>query len=280
MIEKLLTLGVGMAFLATAATAETLWTVEGFDMPESAIVDTARDRIIVSVIEGHPGDVDGNGRLVLVSRDGVVTNASWTVGLNAPKGMAILGDTLLVADLTQLLEVDLETGEIIRTHDAPGAVFLNDITGQAGEAYISDLMTDTLLHYADGDLSNWLQDPQLSHPNGVLLDGDRLLVGSWGAGMNDDFSTQVPGSLLEVSLETMEIAVVASALGNLDGIARIAGTVYVSDWVTGDLLTIAEDGTVSSVSTYGTGIADISAEGSTLFIPMMLDGTLIAERIE
>ena len=109
------------------------------------------------------------------------------------------------------------------------------------------------------------------------MDGDRLLVGSWGAGLHDDFSTDVPGSLLEISLETQAIRVLAPELGNIDGLARIGPSLFVSDWVSGDLFEISEDETVSLVGNYGLGLADISAEGGMLFLPMMLDGRLVAQ---
>ena len=86
------------------------WTAGPFDMPESAIFDATHDRIIVSVIQGHPGEADGNGHLALLSPDGEISDPSWITGLDAPKGMAIVGETLLVADLTRLHEIDLATG--------------------------------------------------------------------------------------------------------------------------------------------------------------------------
>jgi len=265
-----------MALSANAVSAETLWTTGGFDMPESALFDPVRDRIIVSVIGGHPGEADGNGTLALLSADGDLLDAAWTTGLNAPKGMALVGDTLLVADLTQLHEIDAATGELRRSLTAPGAVFLNDVSADGTAAFISDFMANTLWRYEGGRLALWLEDPQLSHPNGLLLDGDRLIVGSWGQGMQTDFSTQTPGSLLSVSLATQEITVLAEAVGNIDGVVRIGEALLVSDWNTGQLFEIAPGGNAVLVGEYAPGLADISAHGSTLFLPSMLEGTISA----
>ncbi len=269
-------IGLLVTVSAGAAFAGENWTAHDFDMPESAIVDTARDRIILSTIIGQPGAADGRGNLVLLSTSGVVLNDAWTTSLDAPKGMAVVGDILLVADLTRLHEVDLATGNIRRSITVPGAAFLNDVTSDGDVAYISDMMTDSIWQYADGEISLWLNDPQLSHPNGVFLDNDRLLVGSWGVGLKDDFTTDVPGSLLSVSLDSQAISIVASELGNIDGIARIGDTIIISDWVTGNLTGVSASGETHQIAQYGPGLADISAQGQTLYLPMMLDGTLIS----
>lgn len=252
------------------------WTAGPFDMPESAIFDATYDRIIVSVIHGHPGEADGNGHLALLSLDGEISDPSWITGLDAPKGMAIVGETLLVADLTRLHEIDLATGTLLRSLDVEGAVFLNDITSDGEQAYVSDLMGNHIWHYHAGDMTVWLEDEALAHPNGLLLDEGRLIVGSWGQGMRDDFSTEVPGSLLAVDLETQAISTIIPSLGNLDGVVRIGDTLLVSDWITGQLFEVGADGAHTVVAEYPAGLADIAAYNNTLVLPSMLEGNVSA----
>lgn len=265
--------------LAVPAAADE-WSAGPFDMPESALVDAARDRIVVSVIGGHPGAADGDGRLALVSRDGQVLDEAWATGLDAPKGMAVIGGTLLVADLTRLHEIDLATGDLIRSLEAPGATFLNDVTSNGQTAYVSDLMTGRIWRYAGGVLEVWLEAGVIAHPNGVLLDEGRLLVGGWGEGMRDDFTTEVPGALHAVSLADRSVTTVAEGLGNLDGLARVGGALWVSDWVAGTVMRLGEDGAVIARHDLAPGVADIAADGDRLLLPMMLDGRLDAMAAE
>lgn len=276
MTMKTLLTGLALVVVGSSVMAEENWTTGGFDMPESAIFDTVRDRIILSTIIGDPGGMDGQGRLVILTPEGTVIDPTWATGLDAPKGMGIVGDILLVADLTRLHEIDLTTGEIRRSLTLPEAVFLNDVTADGSVAYVSDLLTDSIWRYADGEVTLWLSDPLLAHPNGVFLDQDRLLVGSWGAGLRDDFTTEVPGSLLSVSLDTKEISVVAPEVGNIDGITRISDAIIVSDWVTGKLFEVSDTGEIRQTGQFETGLADISSQGGTLYLPMMLDGTLVS----
>lgn len=72
-------------------------------------------------------------------------DANRVTGLDAPKGMAILGTTLLGADLTRLHEIDLASGTLLRSHDVEGAVFLNDVTPDGEQAFISAFGSTLLL---------------------------------------------------------------------------------------------------------------------------------------
>ncbi|MEH7827239.1 hypothetical protein [Gemmobacter denitrificans] len=269
---------LALSGLATIAQAgpET-WTTGPFDMPESAIHDAARDRIVLSLIGGHPGAADGNGALALLSPEGDILDPAWVTGLDAPKGMAIVGSTLLVADLTRLHEIDLSTGTLIRSLDVDGAVFLNDLTSDGQQAFVSDFMTNRIWRYEAGQLSLWMDDANLNHPNGLLLESDRLLVGSWGAGMRDDFSTEEPGSLLSINLADKTISVVAARIGNIDGVVKLGTHLLVNDWITGHLMKIDADGTARTVAKHAPGLADIATMGDSLLLPSMLEGTLSAQ---
>ena len=253
------------------------WTVDGLDMPESAIFDPTHQRLIVSVMVGHPGKADGNGHLALLSANGEVLDPNWVTGLDAPKGMAIVGDTLLIADLTRLHEVDLQTGKLLRSLNVPDAVFLNDITSDGEQAFVSDFMRHQIWQYRAGEMSLWLEDTALAHPNGLLLDDTRLVVGSWGQGMREDFSTEEPGALLAVDLETQAITPIVPDLGNLDGVVRINDALLVNDWITGQLFEVGSDGTVNRTAEYAAGLADIAAYNNTLFLPSMLEGSISAQ---
>lgn len=263
---------------AQPATAQELWVLDGFEMPESVLVDSERQQLIVSNIVGHPGETDANGYLSRVSLDGTLIERQWVTGLDAPKGMALIGHELLVADLGRLHRIDADTGAIIESLTPDGALFLNDVTSNADVAWVSDLMTNTIWQYSDGNFVPWLQNEEISHPNGLLIDGQRLLVGSWGVGLHDDFSTDEPGALLSVDLASKAVSTVAPSVGNIDGIARVQGILFVSDWLSGALLEVNE-ATNSAVEKqrFPEGLADISSNKGALYLPLMLDGQVKAE---
>ncbi|WP_246680519.1 MULTISPECIES: hypothetical protein [unclassified Mesorhizobium] len=196
---------VTSAFIAAigiaAAQADELWRATGLEQPESALFDAANGRIIVSNIVGNPGDADGNGYLSLLSMDGKIVSQHWTDGMDAPKGMAISGGKLYVADITKIRVVDLASGKLIASIVVPNAVFLNDMTSdRSGKVYVTDMLADRI-YRIDGDRPElFVKDPLLASPNGVFAEGGRLIVASWGKGIKADFSTAEPGGLLAVDM--------------------------------------------------------------------------------
>lgn len=260
-----------MLFGTAALFASGAVSAEPFAVPESAIYDAAHDRVIVSNINGGFTEADGNGYLTTIAPDGALIQQDWVTGLDGPKGMAIWDGRLFVADVRGLVEIDLDASKIVAIHEAPSAQFLNDVTASDDAVFVSDLMTDTIWQFKDGSLMPWVTSPTLSHPNGIAWDGERLLVGSWGQGLHEDFTTDAPGDLLSVDPQTLDIAVVASAVGNIDGVVASKGRVIVSDWVKGELIKIQE-GVPVTVAAYPTGLADIGSDGENLFLPHMLEG--------
>ncbi|MCI4661313.1 MAG: hypothetical protein MRY63_05750 [Neomegalonema sp.] len=279
------TLGLS-ALLAAPATAQELpapavWELHGFEAPESVLVDTQRNRLIVSNINGHPGAVDGNGYLSLASLDGKMIEQHWVEGLDAPKGMAISGDALLVADLTQLVVIDLPSGTITARLAPEGAVFLNDATTAAdGSIFVSDFVGGAIYRYADGAVSEWLRAPDLHHPNGLLAEGGTLLIGSWGQDMQADFSTLVPGKVLAADLRSKVLRDYEGSdfTGNVDGLVRLAGDLVISDWISGKLTVEKSDG--AEQLSLRPGLADIGGAGTLVFAPFMNDGAIAAYRID
>src|SRR5437870_11312124 len=121
--------------------------VEGFLTPESVLHDPVQDIYFVSNINGGPTTKDNNGFISRVRPDGAVENLKFIEGghngvtLNAPKGLAIRGDTLWVADIDAIRAFDAKTGAARDSVSLAslGAVFLNDIAiAQTGALYITD----------------------------------------------------------------------------------------------------------------------------------------------
>src|SRR5438552_2929931 len=127
--------------------ATKVGTVEGFLTPESVLHDPAQDIYFVSNINGGPTTKDNNGFISRVRPDGAVENLKFIEGghggatLNAPKGLALRGDTLWVADIDMVRSFDAKTGAPRDSVSLAslGAVFLYDIAiAQTGALYIAD----------------------------------------------------------------------------------------------------------------------------------------------
>ncbi|NJB69877.1 sugar lactone lactonase YvrE [Saonia flava] len=195
-------------------SADTLLTTS-----ESVIYDKKRDILYVSNIAGVPDEADGIGFISKVDLEGNITDVNWISGLDAPKGLGIVGDKLYVTDLTNLVEIDIDAGKVSKTIPIEGSVFLNDITTTSdGKVYISDSNGGNFFVYENGMTTRLMEG--LPGPNGVLSDGDTFLMALW------DEKT-----LNTLNLETNEITKRTEGIENPDGIEAVGdGSYLVSSW--------------------------------------------------
>jgi DNA-binding beta-propeller fold protein YncE len=236
-----LALLVGLVAPGWPAEAHTGGTLTGFENPESAPWDSATGAFYVSNM--GPGPIDPLGRapdgyLSKVSAAGRIESAKWVTGLRSPKGIHRWGDDLLVADVGQLVVVDVAGAKIRRTIDldAIGAQFPNDVTvdDRTGDAYVSDTARDAIYRIPAGGSTPevWLQSEALENPNGLFLDGDKLMVAGYGRDPDGNGpAPRGPGRVLVVDLATKAVAPLGNMapLGNLDGIEKLDANWIIAD---------------------------------------------------
>lgn len=120
----------------------------GLSTPESVLWDASRNVWYVSNINGNPPQKDDNGYIVRLGANGetidslpFINGADDDITLHAPKGMALQGDTLWVADIDALRGFDVTSGKEVATVDlAPlKVIFANDVAvGNDGGIYLTD----------------------------------------------------------------------------------------------------------------------------------------------
>lgn len=275
---------------ATLAQAEPKekWSLTGFSHPESVDLDIAHQVLYVSNLNGGPLDKDGNGFISKVSRDGKLLELKWIEGgMNAPKGIVMQGFNMWVTDIDRLHQIDTRTGKIVKTFDAPGAVFLNDpAVDSNGNVYVSDIAKRKIWQLKDGQMSIWYDKDDLMHINGLrVVYGGKLLVAGWGRDMKDDGSTGVLGNLFTIDLKTKEITNLGDGrpVGNLDGLERDAtGNFLVTDFQNGGLFRVHKDGSFEKLLGMKQGSADLDTidKGRTAVVPRMLEDTVTAYTVD
>ena len=255
--------------------------------------------LFVSNIDGKPDQKDQNGFISKVSpSNGSIVELNWITGLNAPKGLAIYNNNsssrLYVSDITNLVEIDIGSGKIIKRFNAPGSAFLNDVAlDDHGNIYVSDTVTDTIykLDASAKDSNNtslkaWLQSPQLNGPNGLHFDiaKNRLIIASLG-------EMSKPGAGIEVvDLKNKNISSLGkegttSPFGGLDGIESDAtGTrYYVTDNPAGKIYSVNSDGseymTLIDLHTQGAADLGLIPNQSAIIIPLMQENKLVAYKL-
>ncbi|HEX2205641.1 MAG TPA: SMP-30/gluconolactonase/LRE family protein [Longimicrobium sp.] len=229
-----------------ASAARKLHTIQGFAFPESVRYDPELDLFFVSAMAGPGSLKDGNGSIARVQAGHLdraevfVQGGRDGVTLDAPKGMAIRGDTLWVADIDVLRAFHRRTGAPLAAIDfrPHGAVLLNDVAvAPDGTLRVTDtgiLMTNKGVLYRGGDrvfavgpggaVSIVAQGAGLGRPNGITWDpeGKRWIVVSFHPFRSEVYALGPrPG----------ERTVLARGLGKFDGVERLPdGRLLVTAW--------------------------------------------------
>jgi hypothetical protein len=271
-------------------TLPTLWSLtDGFASPESAFFHAASNRVFVSSINGPILERDGNGYISRLTPDGKMLDARWVTGLHAPKGLRAVGGTLWAADIDEVVGIDIATGRITSRVRVTGAQFLNDLaTGPDGSIYVSDSNLSRIYVVKDGVSSVFVEGADVvEQPNGLLVDGGRLVLGTVGpapqaaggpAPAGGRGGARPGGHLFAFDLRTKaRTTLTAEPVGGIDGIESDGrGGLLVTDVVGARLLHVAPSGTVRVLAGFAAGGADFGYVPATrtAIVPFLFANTV------
>jgi len=254
----------------------------GFATPESVVHDAHADVYLVSNVDGSPLDVDDLAFISRLRPDGSVEALRWIdatepdVELNAPKGMAIAGDVLYVADIKVLRKFERSTGKPLGTIELPGASFANDVCAdRAGNVYVSDSGittgftpsgSDAIYRVTPSDeVSVLVKDVALGRPNGLAISAEGLWVATFGS-----------GELYRLDERGQRTDLFKLPKGSLDGVVEWKGRVFVASWEASAIYERDGDEFVVRVADLPApsdiGIDDKRAR---LLIPLFYDNTVV-----
>lgn len=286
MLKKITHLGISVAIGAALMGCQTAGKsisyvpqkISGLKTPESVV--QARDgRIYISEINGF--GKDGDGQITVVDQQG--KTSVFASGLDDPKGLAIIGSNLFVADKTRILKITADGKQSVFV--APEAFthvpqFLNDLEADLqGNLYVSD--SGDILGTGKGGaiykidtngkvslLIDGKQDERVMAPNGLLADdtGNVLLY--------VDFTS---GVLYSLNTNSGALSDIAEGFGGGDGIVHHSnGTMYVSDWKSGKVFSVDTKGDVTILKSGYQAAADIAItkDERYLLVPDMKAGEL------
>ena len=207
----------------------------GFDTPESVVHDLKNDRYLISNIVGDALARDDRAFISRVRPNGTVENLRWidaadsAVELHAPKGMAISGDVLFVADLQSVRKFELTTGKPLGSIALPSASFVHDVAAaEGGELYVSDSGlgpgygasgSDSVQRLAAGSSTVMGRTSAPGGPSGLATSADGVWVASFTG-----------GEVYFLSRQGERSAVERPPAGSLDGLALLGERLFVSSW--------------------------------------------------
>jgi hypothetical protein len=211
-------------------------------MPKSVLWDAGQDVYFVSNINGDSAIPNKNGFLSKIGPDGKIIALKFVDGskkgseLNAPKGLAIIGDILYVADLNVVRKFDRKSGKAKGVIAIPNSVFLNDLSASPDGKilYVSDSAVtfkagsfagtgnDAIyaINVKKGSAAVLISDEALHWPSGLLADDDGVWVVALGA-----------NHLFHVDQQGGTGPATRLPKGGLDGIVKLGdGSFLISSW--------------------------------------------------
>ena len=258
--------------------SNVLWSInKNIKAPESCYYNKSTGHLYISQIgEGGGMGKDGDGWISKYDLKGKLIKDKWAVGLNAPKGLRSDGSRIWVTDIDRIVSYNINSG--VKEHDIKidGAKFLNDLAcSKDGTVYFSDMIASKIYQYKNKKISILIEGADIEHPNGLLVEGENLIIGAWGKEIQDDFTTKTLGRLLSLNLKTKKITpITAKPLGNLDGVESDGkGGYIVTDWIAGKVFHVQKSGTSETLATFPKGAADHAfiADKKILILPEMLE---------
>ncbi|HKG92088.1 MAG TPA: SMP-30/gluconolactonase/LRE family protein [Gemmatimonadaceae bacterium] len=228
------------------------------DGPESVRYDPAQDAYLISTVGGYGSTRDNNGAILRVDAGDVSRVLTLAKGgkngvtLDAPKGLALHGDTLWVADIDVLRAFDRRNGAPLATVDFRPlhAVQLNDVAiGPDGNIYVTDTgidMTEWGVIHRGGDriysvgpgraISAIGKVGPITFPNGLTWDARN---GRWLVVTFDPFESKLYALGRNDSTPTL----LASGKGRFDGVEVLDdGRILVTAWNDSSVHAITPDG--------------------------------------
>lgn len=269
---------VGLSLSSEAAQ------ITGLETPYSFVGDPSGKEYFISNINGEPEVRDNNGFITKLNTEGKVTNLKFIQGgvgeisLHAPKGLALVGAVLYVADLDQLKGFDKSTGKQLITvsfsSPSRSQVSLTDVTAsQAGLLYVSDQSGNSIYRITPSDnhrVDLLIHDDRLAGPAGLAVHPktNHLIAVSWDKGKILEITPD--GHLTELEANGF----FTSRFQNLSGVDFDQwGNMYVSDFTKGKIWRMTRDNRFQVIAEYLLAPADIAIDrtNNLILVPYYYD---------
>jgi hypothetical protein len=249
-----------------------LWQTDTLlKVPESVLFNAVDKFLFVSNIDGQPWEKDGKGSVGKVGLDGKIIKVDWVKGLNAPKGMGLYKNNLYVADIDNVVVIDVSKEAIVKRIPVEGASGLNDISiDSKGVVYVSDSKTGTL--YA---IENDKANPYtlgLNGLNGVLA-------------VETDVYALANGVLWKIAADKRMEKIAGGMEAATDGIEQVNENEFIVSAWNGVIYYVKKDGSVQQLldtREQKSNTADIGydAKNKIVYVPTFFKNSIAAYQLK
>jgi hypothetical protein len=238
--------------------------VTGLEQPQSFVADPSGAGYFISNVSGDPASGSSRGFITKLDASGSITKFRFIDGgasgpaLRAPKGMAVVGETLYVADLDAVRAFHTKTGQSIAT------ISIGPAAGADGKAVaLADVAYDGHgLLYASHPDGNAIYriDTQRQHAVSLLV-RDKTLAGPYGLAVHPQTGRLIAvsrdkGKIIEITpdgaiTELVSNSFFSARFSSLSGVDFDSmGNMYVSDMTAGKIWRVAPNRRFDVIAEY------------------------------
>jgi hypothetical protein len=251
---------------------QKLWVTDTIlPLPESVLYDAENKLLYVSCMDGSSTERDGKGGIARVGTNGKIIDLNWITGLNAPKGMARYKTRLYVADLTEIVIIDILHGKVLTKITVDSAKVLNDVTVDIkGIVYVSDPGAGKVFKLENDNYATIYLD-NLVKPNGLKAIGNYLFM-------------LANGSLYKINKQKTRRLIAEGMDENTDGIEQVKRKEFIVSCWTGVIYYVDGSGNKQVLSdtrkqAYYTADIGYNAKAKTIFVPALFKKTVSAYKV-
>jgi DNA-binding beta-propeller fold protein YncE len=286
MIRYLMYFCFSTAVLCLATLPCEVWaqiTVTNLQTPYSFVSSSSGKEYFISSVNGEPAAADNNGFITKLDANGKILNFKFVEGgadgitLHAPKGMALVEQTLYVADLDRLRAFDAVTGKplaeiSVTASPSQTPVQLTDVAYDgADRLYCSDQHGNRIyrVELPSQKVTLLVADPALAGPAGLAVHpkSGQLIAVSWDKGKI--FSITPDGVVTEI----FSNGFFSGRFSNLRGVDFDRwGNMYVSDFTSGKVWRMTWDKRFQVIAEYlpSPGDLGIDRTNNLILVPYEL----------
>lgn len=270
-VDTVETLAANTATTPAAPTLTKVWETDSvMTTAESTLYDKETNTIYVSNIQGHHSEKDGKGFISQLKPDGTVSKLNWVTGLNAPKGLAKMGDRLYVTDINELVEINFSDGKVVKRYPVKGATFLNDAATDGNKVYFSDSGTGKVHVLDNGKVTTVAEG--LEGINGIAFNEQGQLLVLDGKGLR------------RYAMDTKSTEPVNEVVTGGDGLVIIDDSTYIASRWQGEIYLIknGKEHLLLDTKTQESNTADIDyiEDEKLVLVPTFMKNKVVAYKLD
>ncbi|MCX6258743.1 MAG: T9SS type A sorting domain-containing protein [Bacteroidia bacterium] len=201
---------------------------QSLNSPEGVVYEPISNRYLVS----NAGTGTSGGSIVAYNPATQSLSDFIPTGVNSPKGMCIINDTLFVTDVTSVRGFNVTTGTNVFNVDVPASNFLHDITNDNQNLYLSDNGANKIFVVKRSTQESYVlaSSPFITSPEGLYydIDSSRLILVSFIANSPVQAINPVTGIVSTVR---------TTSINQMDGLTMDNdGNYYASSWNTNNVV--------------------------------------------